>query len=174
MAKDDLEGEDVRQHKRTVRITRTVAVGLAVLLVAAVVATAFALLHRARAKREAGSAHVAQLLPRLRLARATISSTSRSLLAVEAHRREQSPATEAALLSVLATSPYLVELNHLPETVDNVQLSNSGDVLLTSTSDGVLELRTVRQVRVEPRSHAALGGLISAMAERRRKRRRSH
>ena len=68
MARDELEAEDVRQHRRTMRLARGATTVLALLLVVAVTTTVVALQQRrdaqhasATARREAGAAYAAAL-----------------------------------------------------------------------------------------------------------------
>jgi WD40 repeat protein len=101
VAKDDLEGEDIRQHRRARRLARGAVITLVLLTVIAVLFGIFAARERNRAQRQATVADSQRLAAqaeglvdnRLDLA---------LLLAVEARRLDDSVATRGALEAVLS------------------------------------------------------------------------
>ena len=98
--KDELEGEDIRQHRHTRRLVRGAEATLALLLIAAVVAGALAVVNARDARREAVVARSRGLAGQA-VARAHSAPDLALLLAVEAHRHRDSAETRGAVLSVL-------------------------------------------------------------------------
>ena len=98
--KDSLIGEDIREHRRALRLARGGAGLLALFLVGAIVAATIAVAQRNTAlARQVASAAVNDVAQRL----------DRSmLLAVEGYREENTPQARTALFQAVTASPQLV------------------------------------------------------------------
>ena len=126
-----------RAAQRSVRLLRTVAVGLAALLALVVVAGVVAFLQRQSARREARVALAARLgaqaVAEPRLDRAL-------LLAREAVRLDDTADTRRAVLATLLRSPALVAVYTLPTGTRpyRVTVSPNGRTLVVGDSDGAL------------------------------------
>jgi hypothetical protein len=129
---DDLVGEHVRQHRRTVRLARGV---VAVLVVAVLVAGLVAFGQRNSAVAEVrtatarglASAAVANLRTDLALSQA---------LAAEAYRVEPNGQTRAALFQSLTASPQLDRYVQVGGLVSALAASADGEVAVAGTEDG--------------------------------------
>ncbi len=136
--KEDLLGEDVRQHKRTVRLAAGTMATLALLLIASMVGAAIAMEQRSQA---AAAGHLA--LARQLAAQAGSDRTggldTRLLLAVEANRLNPG-ATDArgSLLDLLASNPHVEAF--LPgqrQRIDAIRFRPDGSAFATAGADGV-------------------------------------
>ncbi|WP_345710600.1 toll/interleukin-1 receptor domain-containing protein [Kineococcus glutinatus] len=137
--KDDLIGEEVRQHRRALRLARAAVVSLCTLLVAAVVAAAVAVEQRGQARAEA----------RVASARALAASSGNELprhadlgqlLAVEAYRLHPDTMTRGALLRSVFTSPQLAWTVQHPEEVAKVAASGDGAMIAVGGAAGSLRV----------------------------------
>ena len=118
LPKDELIGEDIRQHRRTLRLAQGGVTLLALLTTLAVIAAFIAVGQRNTAReqtrlataRQVASAAVANIPQRLDLS---------MLFAVQAYRQQRTPQTEAALFQAVTASPHLVRFadNGTPVTV---------------------------------------------------------
>ena len=107
LPKDELVGEDVRQHRRAMRLARTAVALLVSLAAVAAVAAVVAVGQRNEARDQSDLATARQ-----------IAATSNSLLqsrldvantlAAEGYGRRVTPQTEAALFAAVSASPHLV------------------------------------------------------------------
>jgi DNA-binding SARP family transcriptional activator/WD40 repeat protein len=126
-----------RSAQRSVRRLRAIAAGLAALLALAIAAGAVALVQRQSARDDARVALAsrlgAQAVAEPRLDRAL-------LLAREAVRLDDTPATEQQLLAVLLRSPALLASYDLPDGVRpyRVALSPDGRTLVVGDNTGAL------------------------------------
>lgn len=138
-----------RASQRTLRRLRVIVGGLAALLAVAIAAGAIAFVQRQSARRDARVALASRLgaqavaEPRLDLA---------LLLAREAVRLDDTPATEQELLATLLRSPALLASYDLPEGTRpyRVAVSPDGRTLFVGDSAGALRLFDTR-TRVEMR-----------------------
>jgi WD40 repeat protein len=135
LPKDDLVGEDVRQHRRTLRLARAAVVSLALLAVLTLIAAVVAFVQRDNARAEARTA-TARGLASAALANADTRLDLAQLLAVEAYRTDPQPQTRAALFQVLAASPQLERYLHVGAPVTSVTASEDGTVVVAGASDG--------------------------------------
>lgn len=132
VSKDDLVGEHVRQHRRSLRLARgAVAALVAGVLVAGLVAvgqrdSAVAQARTATA-RGLASAAVANLRTDLALSQ---------VLAAEAYRVEPNVQTRAALFSSLTASPQLDRYVQVGGQVSALAASADGKVAVAGTEDG--------------------------------------
>ena len=100
-----------RQRRSTRRLRRSLA-GVAVLLVLAVVSASVAALQRRTADRKTRDARIGALVGDIASIRATEHDTA-ALLAIEAYRLANTPATRSALLSTFTSSPGLLDTHRL-------------------------------------------------------------
>ena len=108
MARDTLIGDNVRQHRRALRLARAAVTVLSVLLVLSIVASILAVGQRNEAREQARISQARQLAATARSITGTEIGTAR-LLAVQAlsvGSRAADP--KGALLSTLTASPQLV------------------------------------------------------------------
>jgi len=147
-AKDDMATEDVRQHRRTVRVAWSAVTTLVVLLVVAVVAATLAIRSNAQARearRKAVSAAVravtaSRIASAQRLAaEATVGArtdlSQSMLLAIEGRRLVDGPQTRGALLNVASDAAPVLRLVH--GTWDAAALEPGGRSVLVAGSAGV-------------------------------------
>lgn len=134
VSKDEIEGEDVRQHRRTVRVAWSAAASLAVLTVAAVVAGLFAVNNANRAEQRRVQAEAQRLAAQSQteLERPDLAF----LLAAEGYRLNQNAGTTSALLTSVANLPEVKERIPTDEPVAAVVLSAASDRLWVGTTDG--------------------------------------
>ena len=99
---DDIEGEDIRQHRRFRRIARATVATLGVLVVLTSAATVLALRSRDQAR---DSARVALARSLAQSSRSEDSPRLGALLALEALKRDSAPAERSAALEALALAP---------------------------------------------------------------------
>ncbi len=143
--KDKMAGEDVREHRRTIRIVIGVIMVLLVMLAGALIAGAAALDQRDDARTQA---HLA--LSRELAASATAVAPQNvglaALLAVESYRLDQSVQARAALLGVLSANPPLRRV--LPMPGEDRQLSpDAREVAIPGyTGVSVRDTTTGRQI----------------------------
>lgn len=135
LPKDDLVGEDVRQHRRTLRLARAAVVSLALLAVLTLIAAVVAVVQRDNARDEARTA-TARGLASAALANAGTRLDLAHLLAVEAYRTDPQPQTRAALFQVLAASPQLERYLPVGAPVTSVAASEDGAVVVAGAEDG--------------------------------------
>ena len=107
VSKDEIEGEDVRQHRRTVRIAWSAAATLAVLTVAAVVAGGIAVVNADRAEQRRILAESQRLAGYSQNQPAA--SDLAFLLAAEGYRLGRNPLTETALFRSVTDVPTQIK-----------------------------------------------------------------
>lgn len=141
VAKDELEGEDIRQHRRARRLARVGVSALAVLVVIAGVFGVFALTQRDRANRQSRLATLqARLADARRLAMTAVSGArddpSRSaLLAIEANRLVNNAETRGALLNLVEDTAPVREIIH--GTWNAAAVTVDGRMVATVSAQGV-------------------------------------
>ena len=150
LPKDDLVGEDVRLHRRAMRLARG-AVALLVLLTAiAAIGAVVAVIQRNTARDQSSLATARQIG-----ATATAALTSRldiaNGLAAEAYLRRATDQTEASLFGAVAASPHLVRFRSNGTRVNTLMPSipNGGDVLV-GDADGRVRAWSLRDGRFGP------------------------
>jgi hypothetical protein len=106
IAKDELEGEDIRQHRRARRLARSAIGALVLLVVVAIVVSGFALSQRDSARAATATAHQELLVAD---SQTQIGSNPElaTLLAVEADRSASTPASRNALVNAVLAEPNL-------------------------------------------------------------------
>lgn len=137
--KDELVGEDVRQHARTRRILWTGVSALALLAIAATVAAIFAVLNQREAERQTVIAEERRRQGRSRQLGAQARSELQAgrldralLLSLEAHDPPHVFEARSALLTALSTNPQLVAYARPGADVRDVAFSPDGKLLATS------------------------------------------
>jgi WD40 repeat protein len=156
-AKDELFGEDVRQHRRTVRLARSAIASLATLAVLASTAAVIAVDRGNRATEQARRALSRQLA-----AEATAAADDQLdlalVLAAQAYAIRPTAQSKSSLLQVLLRSPYLV--GYLAGTAGTTRLAFEprGRVLAVGQKDGEVALWDAlkqRKLKALPRAHRA-------------------
>lgn len=171
--KDELLGEDVRQHRRTIRLARAAVALLTALLLAAVAAAIVALVQRNRAEREADRA---QQQARVALGR-EIAMTAISQLPVDRQRSlllgvkaaGNAPTQAAvALRQGLFTQKPIRALPSHRGAIDAAVFSPDGSRAATLGSDGAVRVSDPRSGRLIRRFHARDGVAAAAFSPDRR------
>lgn len=137
--KDEIEGEDVRQHRRTIRIAWSATAALAVLTVAAVVGAGVAVTnaHRAEDRRIDAEAQRLSAQSQAELARPDLAF----LLAASGYRLRPNAQTEGALLTTVATAPEVKQLISVDAPVTALATSAATDRVWIGTGDGDVIVR---------------------------------
>ncbi len=135
-SKDEIEGEDVRQHRRTVRITWAATIALALLTVAALVGAGVAVRNAQHAEQRRIQAEAQ------RLAAQSQSELERPdlafLLAAHGYRLDPGVRTQSALLTAVANHPEIKMRIGADAPVTAVATSAASDRVWIGTADGGL------------------------------------
>lgn len=135
VSKDEIEGEDVRQHRRTVRIAWSAAATLAVLTVAAVVAGLFAVNNANRAEQRRIQAESQRLANYSQNEPAA--SDLAFLLAAQGYRLGDNALTETALFRSVTDVPAEIKQRIATEgAAAAVVISHKVDRVWTGTAEG--------------------------------------
>ena len=147
--KDELIGEDVRQHRRAVRLARSAVAALVVLLIAAIASAVFALGQRnsARAQRDRAEQQARIATSRL-LADQALTDLERSpdrsiLLSLEAFRLQPTFEARASLVRALQHTQRAPAVLRPGGDVLSVEFSRDGRTLLTTGDDERVRLWNV-------------------------------
>jgi WD40 repeat protein len=149
--KENLIGEDVRQHRRALLLARGASVVLVLLLIAAIGAAFLAVRNQAeaeqqrneavvqrnRAEEQATIAHVRQLTAQSNnLADDQLDLSL--LLGLEANRISDTPDTRGVIVTALSSSPHLVRyLRGDPDSGRSLAFSPDGNLLAVAREGGV-------------------------------------
>jgi WD40 repeat protein len=132
--KDQLVGEHLLQHRRTMRLARGAITALAALLALAVTGAVVAVSQRDQARNQARIATARQLAATA-LSDLNTHLDLAQLLAVEAYRMDPTPRTRSALFQAVSASPHLVR--YLPADALVTQVTASADnTVVAGTTDG--------------------------------------
>lgn len=133
--KDQLIGEHVRQHRRTMRLVRGAVAILTALTAVSVTASIVAVGQRDNARTQAAIATAGEVAA---LAAANVSThlDAAQLLAVEAVQLRNDPQSRAALFEAVTASPYLQRYLAVGAQVDSLAASADGNVVVAGTTDG--------------------------------------
>lgn len=132
--KDEIEGEDVRQHRRNLRIAWSATAALAVLTVAAVVGAGVAVTnaHRAEDRRIDAEAQRLAAQSQAELVRPDLAF----LLAASGYRLRPNAQTEGALLTTVANAPEVKQRVPVGAPVTALATSAAADRVWVGTADG--------------------------------------
>ena len=139
--KDELIGEDVRQHRRAVRLARSAVAALVVLLIAAVASAVFALGQRNTARDERDRAEQqARIATSRLLADQALTDLERSpdrsiLLSLEAFRLQPTFEARASLVRALQHTQRAPAVLRPGGDVLSVEFSRDGRTLMTTGDD---------------------------------------
>jgi len=141
--KDELEGEDIRQHHRARRLARGAVAGLAILLVASLIGGGLAVANARQADRQSERAEHEAAIAKARglagqaAARAGSAPDLALLLALEAHRLDDSVESRAALFTALEQTARLRKIvTGFPADETVVGLSEDGGTFALSDPGG--------------------------------------
>jgi hypothetical protein len=138
----DIVGENVRQHRRAVRLARASVTVLCVLLALSLVATMLAFRARQEADRQRDQAVRQSVVSVARQLSATALNLTRtdmqraSLIAVHAYRLHSDAQTAGALFSTAAASPQLVTFLDAGAVVTATAGTPDGEVVVAGTTAG--------------------------------------
>jgi WD40 repeat protein len=167
-SKDEMLGEEVRQHKRTLAVAWGAVAVLAALTVAASVLAVLAVQQRNRARTQASIALSRQLAAQSATQLDGPTAIS-PLLALEAYRRvraqpaERSYDARNAMLVALQRSPRLVATLATPD-LRAVALSPDGKTVVTGSGDGSLRFWDARDGHPLGPSRTGLRSSVSTLA----------
>ncbi|MEU6374384.1 TIR domain-containing protein [Streptomyces sp. NPDC046909] len=154
--KDDLTGEDVRQHRRLRRFRRGMFSAVCVLGVLAVVAAGIAVVQEGRAEDQARIATARQLAATA-LSLSDTDLDVAALLALQAYDVQETPETLSALYRLTTASPHLVRFLQADGTVTALAHTTAAKYLAVGTDTGSVTVwssdgtRRVAHVPVEGR-----------------------
>ena len=134
--KDDLEGEDIRQHRRTLRLAWGAAVALVLLTMAAVMGAGIAVRNADQAQQRRIEADAQRLVAQTQteLERPDLAL----LLAAHAHRLDPSVDTAGAVLSSVATLPEMRQRIRTEHPVTAVAESDAEGLVWAGDRTGAL------------------------------------
>ena len=133
--RDTLLGDNVREHRKAIRLARVGVTALATLLVVSMVATVFAFVQRNAAEEQARIATARQLAATAQSLLATDISTAR-LLAVQGYTLHPDSQTKAALLAAVTTNPQVMRTFEASGAVTSTAASADGSTILAGTEGG--------------------------------------
>lgn len=169
-SKDDMLGEDVRQHKRTLAVAWTAAAMLGALAIAASIAAVLAVQQRDRARTQSNVALSRQLAAESASQLNGPGSVS-PLLAVESFRRVQGQSdartydARSAMLEAIQRSPRLrATLPPSASPIKGADLSPDGKTLVTVDREGKLHFFDAHDGQALGPSRAGSGARPRAMA----------
>ena len=161
--KDELIGEDISQHRRTLRLARGAVSLLVLLLALAVVGGIVALDQRNTARSEARTSLSRQLA-------ATADNLQSSdlemalLLAVQAYETEESSDTYGALIRADTASPSLARFVHFDDRVNSLAASPDGDFAAIGLTDGSVVRVSLTASDPAPESVLTLDKKVSSLS----------
>jgi WD40 repeat protein len=144
--RDELAGEEVRQHRRTMRIARAAVAVLLTLTAIAVALAAFALIQRQRA---IDQTHVAQSQLLAREATSIPDPQRASLLAIGAYRLAPTADARSAILTLADNQELGRPLSSTGSAVNGIAFAPHGRTLASASQDGKIrfwDLSTRRQL----------------------------
>src|SRR6266545_1001136 len=148
-AKDELFGEDVRQHRRTVRLARSAIAALAMLVVLAIAAAGVAVNRQRAAELQQRVATAGGLVAQADAARDSDPRLA-LMLGVAAQRIHPDGQTQASLVNTLIATNYAATLTGHSVSVSAVAFVPDGRTLATASNDGAMILWDLAD-RAQPR-----------------------
>jgi WD40 repeat protein len=133
--KDELVGEDIRLHRRALRLARTAVALLVVLVLLAVAAAVVAVGQRNTARDESSLATARQIAATSTSNRASRLDIANGL-AAEGYARRATDQTEQALLGAVTASPHLVRVRSNGSRVTALTPVSAGDRILVGDAAG--------------------------------------
>jgi WD40 repeat protein len=152
IAKDELEGEDIRQHRRTRRLARSGVTALAVLVVVSLVFGVFAVVQRNHAQHATSEAVVQRDRAEHELlvaeSQALLGSNRQlaALLAIEAENRKPGADTRDALMNAVLAEPLLQRTLAATTPVGDMAALAGHRVAIVNRNRGTTRNRNVLQV----------------------------
>lgn len=166
--KDELIGEDVRQHRRTRRIAWSAAAALGVLTLAASIASVIAVRQRDEAVRQNRIAQARELAARSSaiLAQSPDQLPLAALLAVESTHLASTTQGNLSLRAALSLLPRIV--NAYPYTGDAgrvraLAFNPQGRQLAVARDDGTVDVLTLDGDTTTSLQHDATGGVVTEL-----------
>ena len=155
VAKDELVGADLREHRRTIRITRIVVAALCLLLVVALVAATIARSNATRAERRRVDAQAARL--RLEASSKRVLPDAGFLLAAQSYKVRPGPQTEDVLIAAAQRAPDFRRYVHVHSSeiiglafdtsrTSLVSYDKSGSLVATNPTTGATLARAKGEV----------------------------
>jgi len=137
--KDEVIGDQLREHRRTMRLARGAVGTLAALTATATVATFIAIGQRNNAQTQARVATSREIAA---LAIATLGTDTdvAELLAVAAYKMDRNPQTQAALVEAVMASPQLIRYLQTGAAVTCLAAAADGKAVAAGTANGELVL----------------------------------
>jgi WD40 repeat protein len=142
LPKDELVGEDIRQHRRVRRLARGAVALLTLLAVLASSAAVVAVGQRNEARNQRNEARNQARIATSRLLAATSQNLAGThldvarLLAVRAYRMDPNPQTRATLFQAVMASPFLVRYLKAGEPISVLSGATNGKVAVAGTQHG--------------------------------------
>ncbi len=167
--KDVIAGEEVRQHRRTVRIARAAGAALAGLTVAAFLFGAFALIQRNEARRQRDLA-LSRSLVQTASAKLDDQLDLAALLSVEAYRARPGPETRSALVAAVIRSDRVAGVLDADQPAESVATAPDGSrvavtgresVSIWTLDDGSAERRLIPVAHGKSAAFSADGNRIA-------------
>ncbi|MDX6371060.1 MAG: hypothetical protein QOD98_48, partial [Nocardioidaceae bacterium] len=163
--RDELIGENVREHRRARRFLRAGVSLLSLLLVASLVATFVAVGQRSEANRQRDAANrqatiaLARQLAAQAVSLAPTDLQTASLLAVQAYRTNADAQTKAALFQIATASPQLARVLPMDAETSASAVTQDGVVVAGDVAGDV-----VRWTEGKPEQLATVGGQVYSVA----------
>ncbi len=163
LPKDELIGEDISQHRRTLRLARGAVALLAGLLALAVVGGIVALIQRNKANDQARTSLSRQLAALADNLESSDLDTA-LLLAVQAYETEASSETRGALMRADTASPSLARLVQLDHRVSALVTSPDGDFAAVGLIDGSVVRVSLTDPDPAPEAALSLDKAVSSLS----------
>ena len=145
--KDEMIGEQVRQHRRTIRLARSAVAVLATLTFAAAIAALVAVRASDRAESEARTALSRQLAAESAISLRDGELDRALLLAAQAHKERDTVEASSALAAALTSSGHLEGIRK-EGPLERAAMSPDGQALALVRRNGPVVVRDVRDGRI--------------------------
>jgi WD40 repeat protein len=165
LPKDELIGEDIDQHRRTLRLARGAVALLLLLLAGAVIGALIAVAQRNTAIEQRTLAVARELAAQSTNQRA-LNPELALLLAIEAVQRQATPETEDALRAALSGDHLRGVLHAARRPLTSVEFGADGRSILTAGDDGRARLWSIPSLAPGTTFHAGPPGTTHAALAR--------